>query len=137
MLDKLELLEKWVIVVIMDFKVSMDALVHLVNLIVQRLLRETLDMCTACLACNLDASDIVDQGYFDAWRGHHQISKSSGFILRQYVHDDNQELSQNTDNFTEETFNRRQFNIRRGPVLSVWTTDRKQNVIKFEEHDEK
>lgn len=89
------------------------------------------------LLSNLDANDVVDQGYFDAWRGHRQISKSGGFILRQYVHDDNQELSQNTDNFTEETFNRSQFNIRRGPVLSVWTTDRKQNVIKFEEHNEK
>ena len=89
------------------------------------------------LLSNLDASDVVDQGYFDAWRGHRQISKSGGFILRQHVHDDNQELSQNTDNFTEETFNKSQFNVRRGPVLSVWTTDRKQNVIKFEKHDEK
>ena len=50
------------------------------------------------LLSNLDASDVVDQGYFDAWRGHHQI-------------------------------------IRRGPVLSVWTTDRKQNAMKLEEHD--
>ena len=50
MLDKLELLEKWVIVVIKDFKVSMDALVHLVNLTVQGLLRERLDMCAVYLA---------------------------------------------------------------------------------------
>ena len=137
MLDKLELLEKWVIVVIKDFKVSVDPLVHLVNLTVQRLATERDISHVRSLLTNLDASNVVDQGYFDAWRGHHQISKSGGFILRQYVHDDNQELSQNTDNFTEETFNRRQFNIRRGPVLSVWTTDRKQNGIKFEEHDEK
>ena len=123
MLDKLELLEKWVIVVIMDFKVSVDALVHLVNLIVQRLLRETLDMCAACLACNLDASDIVDQGYFDAWRGHHQISKSGGFILRQHVHDDNHKTL---------IASQREHSVgvsltlgEAGPVLSVWTTDRK------------
>ena len=87
------------------------------------------------LLSNLDASDVVDQGYFDAWRGHRQISKSGGFILRQPVHDDNQELSQNTDSLTEGTFNKSQFNIRRGPVLSVWTTDRKQNAMKLEEHD--
>ena len=82
------------------------------------------------LLSNLDSSDIVDQGHFDAWRGHHHISTSGGFILRQYVHDDNQQLSQNS--FTEGTYNKSQFNIRRGPVLSVWTT---QNVIKFEEHE--
>ena len=85
------------------------------------------------LLSNLDSSDIVDQGYFDAWRGHHHISTSGGFILRQYVHDDNQQLSQN--NFTEGTFNKSHFNIRRGPVLSIWTTNRKQNFIKFEEHE--
>ena len=85
------------------------------------------------LLSHLDSSDIVDQGYFDAWRGHHSISKSGGFILRQYVHDDNQELSQ--DNFTERTYNKSLFTIRRGPVLSVWTTNRKQDVIKSEEHE--
>ena len=85
------------------------------------------------LLSNIDSSDVVDQGYFDAWRGHNSISKSGGFILRQYVHDDNQELSQ--DNFTERTYNKSLFTIRRGPVLSVWTTNRKQNVIKFEEHE--
>ena len=82
------------------------------------------------LLSDLDSSDIVDQGYFDAWRGHHRTSTSGGFILRQYVHDDNQQLSQNS--FTEGTYNKSQFNIRRGPVLSVWTT---QSVNKFEKYD--
>ena len=88
------------------------------------------------LFSNLDSSSIITQNYFNAWRGHQHPSQKHGeFILRQYVHDDNQEPSLiSLHNFTEGLFNKSQFSIRRGPVLSVWTMNRKESFAKLEEH---
>ena len=89
------------------------------------------------LLSNLDSSGLITQDYFDAWRGHQHPSQKHGeFILRQYVHDNNQEPSLiSIYNFTEELFNKSQFSIRRGPVLSVWTMNRKESFAKLEEHE--
>ena len=88
------------------------------------------------LFSNLDSSDVITQNYFDAWRGHRHPSQKHGeFILRQYVHDNNQEPSLiSIYNFTEGLFNKSQFSIRRGPVLSVWTMNRKESFAKLEKH---
>ena len=88
------------------------------------------------LLSNLDSSDVITQNYFNAWRGHQHPSQKHGeFILRQYVHDNNQEPSPiSIYNFTEGLFNKSQFSIRRGPILSVWTMNRKESFAKLEEH---
>ena len=85
----------------------------------------------------LDPSGLITQHYFNAWRGHqHPPQKHGEFILRQYIHDDNQEPSLiSIYNFTEGLFNKSQFSIRRGPVLSVWTMNRKESFAKLEEHE--
>ena len=89
------------------------------------------------LLSSLDSDTLINQGYFDAWRGHHQ-QNSGGFILRQYVYEDNPEKSSNTIslcNFTEGVFNNSQFSIRRGSVLSVWTMSRKEIIAKLDEYE--
>ena len=82
---------------------------------------------------------VIDQGYFDAWRGNQQQYSAGGFILRHYVYEDNDESSLNTiislHNFTEGVFDKSQFNIRRGPVLSVFGMNRKEIVAKLEEYE--
>ena len=80
---------------------------------------------------------VIDQGYFDAWRGNQQQDSPGGFILRQYVHKENDESSLNTislHNFTEGVFDKSQFSIRRGPVLSVFGMNRKEIVAKLKEY---
>ena len=86
---------------------------------------------------NLDSSGLITQDYFNAWRGHRHPSQKHGeFILRQYVYDNNQEPSLiSIYNFTGGLFNKSQFSIRRGPVLSVWTMNRKESFAKLEEHE--
>ena len=85
----------------------------------------------------LDSSGLITQDYFNAWRGHQHPSQKHGeFILRQYVHDNNQEPSLiSLYNFTEGLFNKSQFSIRRGLVLSVWTMNRKESFTKHEEYE--
>lgn len=85
-------------------------------------------------------SDIamIDQGYFDAWRGNQQQYSAGAFTLRHYVNEENDESSLNTislRNFTKGVFDRSQFNIRRGPVLSVFGMNRKEIVAKLEEYE--
>jgi len=85
----------------------------------------------------LDSDTMINEGYFDAWRGHHQ-QNSDRFILRQYVDEDNQEKSSNTislHNFTGGIFNKSQFSIRRGSVLSVWAMSRKEIITKLDEYE--
>jgi len=86
---------------------------------------------------SLDSDTVINQGYFDVWRGHHQ-QNSGDFTLRQYVHEDDQEKSSNVislHNFTEDVFNKSQFSIRRGSVLSVWTMNRKKIIAKLDEYE--
>ena len=81
---------------------------------------------------------VIDQGYFDAWRGNQQQYSSGGYIVRHYVYEDNDESSLNTitlRNFTEGVFDKNQFSIRRGPVLSVFGMNRKEIVAKLEEYE--
>ena len=86
---------------------------------------------------SLDSDTVINQGYFDAWRGYYQ-QNSDRFILRQYVYEDSQEKSSNTislHNFTEGAFDKSQFGIRRGSVLSVWAMSRKEIIAKLDEYE--
>jgi len=60
---------------------------------------------------------------FNAWRGNYNTSL---FILRQYS---KQIKEQAIDNFTDHLNDKTQFQIRRGPVLSVWTDHRKEGTV--------
>lgn len=89
------------------------------------------------LLSSLDSDTVINQGYFDAWRGYHQ-QNSDRFILRQYVYEDNPEKSSNTislHNFTKGVFDKSQFSIRRGSVLSAWTISRKEIITKLDEYE--
>ena len=85
---------------------------------------------------NLDSNTIINQAYFDAWRGHHQQNPKA-LILRHYVYEDENESSVNRINFRNftEKENDIQFSIRRGSVLSVFGMNRKEIAAKLEEYE--
>ena len=87
---------------------------------------------------NLDSNTtVIDQGYFDAWRGYYQQS-SNGFILRRYVQEDENESPTSMislRDYTEGTFDKNEFRIRRGAVLSVFGMNRKDIAAKLEEYE--
>lgn len=85
---------------------------------------------------NLDTNTAINEGYFDAWRGRYQ-QNSDGFVLRQYIYEEENESSVNTislQNFTGGIFDKSQFSIRRGSVLSVWAMNKNEIIAKLEEY---
>ena len=74
----------------------------------------------------LSSNIAMSKGFFDAWRGNHNTQQYSSFILRQYS---KQTEKQNIYNFTEHLVNKSHFQIRRGPVLSVWTDHNKREIV--------